>query len=239
MNSTMGTATPIPVWRSLLVIVLVGVTVWACLFATPEAGKSEAAISMGLPDSVGAYQGVEQPVSESERVILPKDTEFAKKLYTDAGGSAINCQVVLAGAEKRSIHRPEVCLPAQGWTIKSGEVIPVKLSDGRTLDVMKLLIVRPISLPNGERREMKSIFCYWFVGKGTTTPHHIVRILKTSLDLLFHNVNHRWAYVIVSTVVLEDFSSRGQNEEQTMESLKGFISVLGPEILKKPDRTAD
>ena len=222
---------PLPIWRSLIVVGLAGLAVFACLFTTPRIGKSEAAIKMRLPDSLGSYWGTDQPVSESERVILPKDTEFAKKVYSNARGQSINCQIVLAGAEKRSIHRPEVCLPAQGWTIKSGEVIPVKLPDGRTLDVMKLLVSRPIALPNGDRRELTSIFCYWFVGKGTTTPYHIVRILKTSLDLLLHNVNHRWAYVIVSSPVLAGLSAGGENEEQSLETIKSFISELAPQIM--------
>jgi len=231
MTSPPSSPSAIPIWRSLIVVAVAGVAVYACLFTTPHIGKSEAAIKMSLPDSLGSYWGTDQPVSESEHVILPKDTEFAKKLYTNARGQAINCQIVLAGAEKRSIHRPEVCLPAQGWTIKSGEVIPVKLPDGRTLDVMKLLVSRPIALPNGDRRELTSIFCYWFVGKGTTTPYHMVRILKTSLDLLLHNVNHRWAYVIVSCPVLAGLSAGGENEEQTLEAIKSFISELAPQIM--------
>ena len=231
MNASLAPSSPLPLWRSLLVVALAGLTVCACLLTTPQIGKSEAAIRMNLPLFVGSYQGTDQPVSDSERAILPKDTEFAKKSYTDASGKSINCQVVLAGAEKRSIHRPEVCLPAQGWTIKSGGVVPVKLSDGRTLDVMKLLIARPIVLPNGERRELTSIFCYWFVGKGTTTPYHFVRIFKTSLDLLLHNVNHRWAYVIVSSPVLAGLSAGGESEEQTSQSIQSFISELAPQIV--------
>ena len=232
-NSTHSTS----LWRSLTVVALGGITVWACLFAAPSAIKSDAAIKMALPDTVGSYQGTEQPISASERAILPKDTEFAKKSYSEAGKQAINCQIVWAGAEKRSIHRPEICLPAQGWTIKSGEVVHVKLSDGRSLDVMKLIIVRPIIAPNGGQRELTSVFCYWFVGKGTTTPHHLVRILKTNFDMLLHNINHRWAYVIVSTTVPQDVSSHSNNEQRTLEDIRGFISDLGPQIM--PSESAD
>lgn len=225
----------IPVWRSLVVVALVGSAVAFSLYGTPEAGVSEAAVNMDLPDRIGPYVGSDQPVSESELAILPKDTEFAKKLYAD-GANDIHCQIVLAGAEKRSIHRPEVCLPGQGWTVKSGQVVPVRLADGRTLDVMQLTIGRPVVLPDGSKRELTSLFFYWFVGKGTTTPHHMVRILKTNMDMLLHNVNHRWAYVIVSSPVWEGFRPDGMSEAETRTKLTEFISQLAPHILVEKEK---
>ncbi len=135
----------IPVWRGVVIVLLAAGTVAACLWGSPPAKKSEPGVVMELPGSLTGLWGSDQPVSESEKVILPADTEFAKKIYSDGLGNDIHCQIVLAGAEKRSIHRPEVCLPAQGWTIKSGEVVPVKLADGKTLEVMKLTVVRPVA----------------------------------------------------------------------------------------------
>lgn len=229
----------IPIWRSLVVIALTAVAIAACLWAAPPASKSEAGIEMILPDSVARFSGTDQKISESERVILPEDTEFAKKHYADDGGNGISCQIVLAGAEKRSIHRPEVCLPAQGWILQTGEVIPIELANGAKLDVMKLIISKRISLADGNQRELTSLFVYWFVGKETTTPSHIVRVLRTNLDMLLHNTNHRWAYVIVSAPVLEGFAPQGKNIEQTLAMLKGFIAELAPQILKPGVQFAD
>lgn len=218
--------------RGLVVLALAGATAAACLWQSPDASRSEAGINMNLPASVNGFTGIDQKVSESELAILPEDTEFAKKLYSNAGGDKINCQIVLAGGEKRSIHRPEVCLPAQGWSVKTGEVIPITLADGRRLDVMLLNIVRKVSLPDGQSRELTSLFLYWFVGKDTTTPHHLVRVLKTNVDMLLHNTNHRWAYVIISAPVLEGITPQGKNAEQTLAMLKNFIAGLAPEIMK-------
>ena len=188
---------------------------------------------MELPGTLVGLWGSDQPVSEAEKVILPADTEFAKKFYSDGLGSDIHCQIVLAGSEKRSIHRPEVCLPAQGWTIKSGEVVPVKLADVKTLEVMKLIVSRPVTLNNGAQRELTSVFCYWFIGKNATTPHHFVRVLKTNLDMLLHNTNHRWAYVIVNAPVLEGFVSGGKNLQQTTDRLEAAIAELAPQIMRE------
>jgi Protein of unknown function (DUF3485) len=224
----------IPVWRSFVVIALAGLTIGACLWVAPAASKSESGIEMNLPRSVQGFWGANQEVSESERVILPKDTEFAKKLYTDESGKNIKCQIVLAGAEKRSIHRPEICLPAQGWTLQTGEVIPIGLANGKTLEVMKLVISKRIALADGKQRELTSLFLYWFVGKESTTPYNLVRVLRTNLDMLLHNTNHRWAYVIVSAPVLEGIEPGAKDSEDTLAMLKDFIAELAPQILK-PD----
>lgn len=229
-----GKKRAIPIWRGLVIVLLAAVTVIACLWGTPPATKSEPGVAMELPGSLIGLWGSDQPVSESEKVILPADTEFAKKIYSDGMGNDIHCQIVLAGAEKRSIHRPEVCLPAQGWTIKSGEVVPVKLADGRTLEVMKLTVVRPVTLNNGTQRDLTSVFCYWFIGKHATTPHHFVRVLKTNLDMLLHNTNHRWAYVIVNAPVLEGFVPGGKDLQQTTARVEAAIAELGPQIM--PER---
>jgi len=191
----------------------------------------ESGVNMKLPERVGAFTGTEAGVSESERVILPTDTEFAKMLYASVGGQQINCQVVLSGGEKRSIHRPETCLPAQGWTKKSSQVIPVKLDDGRTLEVMKLVISRPVEVQPGVRKELTSLFLYWFIGKDITTPHHWYRIFHTDWDRVVHGVSHRWAYVIISAPVLDGFVPGGKNQEQTLEMITEFIGEIGPEIM--------
>jgi EpsI family protein len=226
-----GLPSGIPFWRTAVVLALVGLAAAACFWGSPTVGLSESGVNMHLPEKVGGYTGKELPVSESEIAILPSDTEFAKKLYSDGRGEEIQCQIVLAGAEKRSLHRPEVCLTGQGWTLKSGEVVTIPLANGKSLDVMKLFIGRPIRLPNGEQKEITSIYLYWFVGKNSTTPYHFVRILKTNLDMLLHNVNHRWAYIIVSTPVLEGFSPNGRTAGETDKALREFIAQLAPTIM--------
>jgi hypothetical protein len=231
VETTSAPAQSLPVWRIAAIAGLAAATAAACLWITPETAKSEPGIKMELPNTVGKLWGTEQPISESEKAILPEDTGFAKKLYSDGLGNDIHCQIVLAGAEKRSIHRPEICLPGQGWTVKSGEVIPVELGNGRTLRVMKLTVARPVTLQNGEQRELTNLFCYWFVGKDTTTPHHLSRVVKTNLDMLLHNTNHRWAYVIVSSPVLRGFVPGGKDTAETLAGIKKFIAELAPQIM--------
>jgi hypothetical protein len=228
----------VPMWRGLVVLALALVTVAACLWGSPPPSRSEAGIDMNLPASLNGFAGADQEVSKSELAILPGDTEFAKKLYSNQRGDQISCQIVLSGSEKRSIHRPEVCLPAQGWSLKSGEVIQIMMANGGNLEVMKLHIAKRISLPGGQQRELTTLFLYWFVGRDATTPHHLVRVLRTNLDMLVRNTNHRWAYVIVSAPVLEGVAPQGKNAEETLLMLKEFIACLAPEIMKSDARPA-
>jgi hypothetical protein len=138
---------------------------------------------------------------------------------------------VLAGGEKRSIHRPEVCLPGQGWTINSSEVVPVTLSTGTKLQVMKLVLEREVQASAKERIKIKSLFLYWFVGKGVTTPKHETRVFLTSWDRVVHNLNHRWAYVIVNSMVTEGLAPGGLNEEETLRMLKAFTAEMAPKFM--------
>lgn len=229
-------------WRPILlrgaaVVVLGAVTYFLCR-STPEANApSEAGLVLRLPSILGDFAGTSVDVSTAEKTLLPTDTQFARTVYHNFANDEVNCEIVLSGGEKRSIHRPEICLPAQGWNKKGGEVITVKLKDGRTLRAMKLTIGKLVETKPGERKELTAIFIYWFVGKGITTPYHWYRILHTDLDRVLYNINHRWAYVIVSAPVLEGFTANGKNAEETQAMLEKFIAQVAPEILK-PDTDA-
>jgi hypothetical protein len=196
---------------------------------SPAEVSPQPGVSMELPAYLLGMPGQEQEVSEGERVILPADTEFAKKNYTDSFGNLINCQIVLSGADRRSIHRPEICLPAQGWTQKSGRPLDVELEDGSSIRVMMLDLVREIDF-EGERRALDMIFLYWFVGNDLVTHDHLNRILRTNFDLLLHNRVHRWAYIIVSAPVLRGFTPGGLDQKETLDLLKQAVRELVPRI---------
>lgn len=220
----------IPWWRSVVLAALAATVILLSNESAPPDITPEAGVTMDLPTLLGEWWGSDQPVSPSELAMLPADTQFAKKIYQDFGGDTVTAQIVLSGGEKRSIHRPEICLPAQGWTIGSGEVIPITLSNGHTLDVMKLTLTRQIEVAPGENRTMKTYFLYWFVGKDTTTPYHWVRLLKTNWDMVTQKRQHRWAYVIASASVLEGFKHGAKTDAQTLDMLKNFIGQIVPKF---------
>ncbi|HUJ11551.1 MAG TPA: EpsI family protein [Verrucomicrobiae bacterium] len=185
-----------------------------------------------LVDKVADWTGGElQGLSDQEKKILPADTEGARRLFTDKEGHEVFCSIVLAGRDVTSIHRPELCLPGQGWTIQNEQVqqVPVATAHGGILDVMRINATRSIPLANGETGRYRAIFVYWFVGKNRTTPYHWQRIFWTSLDRVFYNTNHRWAYILISMPNIDAVGS----VEETMKIISGFVQDIYPTLIAR------
>src|SRR4051794_1226579 len=90
-----------------------------------------AAIQSVLPDFIGEWYGSDQPVMQVEKDALGPDTQFVRKLYTNGKGDQIFVSIVFSGPDmSTSIHRPERCLPAQGWTIADTMVKKIPLEKG-------------------------------------------------------------------------------------------------------------
>jgi len=222
----------IPLWRALVVLALGAATAWVVRQGAEINTTNEAGVIPELPAVVGGYTGAIAEVSEGERELLPLDTVFAKRSYTSFFGDELSCQIVLSGGEKRSIHRPEICLPGQGWSIQGGSPLAVPLADGRQFRVMHLTLARPIQVGPEETKTLNSHFLYWFVGRDRVTPLHYERVMLTSWDRVFHNTNHRWAYVIVSSPVWKGFRPAGKDSDATLSMLKEFVRDLAPYIHK-------
>jgi len=224
--------------KLLAVAALVGGTLWLSTNASELNTVAEPGVEMSLPRQIGNFYGTEEEASDAERKILPGDTEILRMRYENIKGDSITASIVLSGGEKRSIHRPEICLPAQGWTIGSGNVIPVPLASGKTMDVMQLNLSRPVETQPGVFHQIRSQFMYWFVGKDITTADHKVRIFKTSWDRVFHKTNHRWAYVLVSALVEDSIRPGGRNSEETTKMMKDFIREIVPAFQKSEMKVA-
>ncbi len=219
-------------WRLVALILAVALTAGASIQGNRNLKPSGQGVIMELPYEIGDYWGVETEVSAAEKVILPRDTGFARKIYSTIENENILCSIVLSGSEKRSIHRPEVCLPAQGWTIVEKEVVPIKLSNGHVIRVTLLTLHQTVRRNDGLPHTISSLFAYWFVGENRLTHSHWERVFVTSWDRVFDKINHRWAYVIVSMPVTATFQPRGRDKAQTLEEMKKFISLAAPKFLK-------
>lgn len=218
--------TVFPLWRSLVALLFVTVAAGAVYLTREANGISEAGVNMVLPESVGSYLGFDRAISESERQFLPKDTEFAKKGYVGTGPTEIACEIVLSGAQRNSIHRPQVCLVGQGWTIVDEKPLPILLANQRTQRVRQLTLTR---VEDGKK--IDGYFLYWFVGKDATTDDHFERVLLTSWDRVTRGTNHRWAYVIVSGIMPKAGDSEEARKE-LLDHLTSFTRDIIPLIQK-------
>lgn len=228
--------------RALLILVLAASTCLSCWYSPPPRGGKEAGVVMRLPPRVGLLLGTSRPPDKTELDVLPTDTEFAKMTYvTDTRDplerDIAHVSVVLSGAESRSIHRPEVCLTGQGWTITSARVVPVEISSGRTLLVKDLAISGTFPASNGEAKQVQAHYVYWFTGTDVTTPSHFTRLWRSTWDAVLHNVNHRWAYSSVMACVTENLDpamsgERRRTDEETRRLISYLIQQLVPQFQK-------
>ncbi len=189
-----------------------------------------------LPAACGSWTGGEQSgLSKVERDILPQDTQGARRLYRHESGKQLYCSIVLAGRDVTSIHRPEMCLPAQGWKIESEyvEQVPITSAKKGKLDVMRMNTVREREVAPGQRMRLHGVFAYWFVGKDRVTPHHLERIFWTTKDRVLHGTNHRWAYILIHTIIdpAEQHRAPQASADEAMDVVAGFIRDLYPELM--------
>jgi hypothetical protein len=201
---------------------------------TPVAESApESGVVMSLPDRVDDFQGTPIAPSEGELMVLPKDTEIVRKEYANSSGSRIMASIVLSGGAKQSIHRPEVCLPAQGWSVLSAEPLEINPLVSKPFRVMDLRLTREVQMAPGDRRNLQAHYFYWFIGKDIVTPFHYIRLFHNSWDRAFRRVNHRWAYAIVMSVVTEGFMPAGKNGPETVQMLKEFTAEIAPTFMRK------
>ena len=206
------------------------------IFLLPPTSKtSPAGIAMTLPSVVGTWFGDDAAVTEKERAILAKDTQFVRKVYKSPDGDQIFVSIVLSGDDMTtSIHRPERCLPAQGWQVRASSKRIIQLPDGKSFDVTRLQNAQTLETTDKRRVEVTNLNYYWFIGYENMTASHLTRTSIDIRDRILHGQTQRWAYVTVAANVTQGIWRPERNEEQTTEILEKFMQDLAPR-LQKPD----
>jgi EpsI family protein len=190
-------------------------------------------IELQLPEYVGEWYGLDVKVSDREIAILGADTEFSRKSYTNGRGDEIQVSIVLSGEDMNtSIHRPERCLPAQGWTISDKHTIRLPLSGLGTVPVTCLNNVRNIA-HDDKAISIHNVSYYWFAGHTDLTASHLDRTLIDIRDRITHGYNQRWAYITVSAVVTDNLKKFGRTEDETTRLIEDFIKRLAPVLHKE------
>ena len=223
---------PVFPWaRSLVVLAVTGLAAGLVYLGRDMNQDRQAGVKMELPDSIPGYLGFNEDPSFAELQSLPRDTEFAKKRYVGGGSADVNCEIVLSGAAKSSIHRPQICLVAQGWTIQQEQTVPITLEDGRSQNVRVLTVSR-----REEGKVYTGYVIYWYVGKDRTTEDNFRRILLNSWDRVVRRVNHRWAYVTISGFIPGD-GADSKSAKQLLADLVIFTREIIP-LIQRPDLNA-
>jgi EpsI family protein len=230
--------------RLALIFVVVAAGLCSAFFVPNRTGFQPVGVKMDLPESIGQWTGTKEKVTQAELDQLASDTTFARKVYSNAFGDHILVSIVLAGEDPdNSIHRPERCLPAQGWTIMDSRrvAIPLPKSPLGQIKATRLHNEQDFKDNHGQMHRVYNLNYYWFVGYNRLTPSHIERALLDIHDRVLRGYNQRWAYVTVASNITEGLTRFGRSEQDTDQMIQSLIRELLPRILKQsaPTSTAD
>ncbi|HVU09189.1 MAG TPA: exosortase-associated EpsI family protein [Verrucomicrobiae bacterium] len=192
-------------------------------------------MKIDLPTHVLDFISTNVPEPDVVSGYLPKDTSYAERIYFTPDGFQIQNTVILMGSDRTSIHRPEFCLPGQGFQINSKSTvnIPITSPHNYELPVTKWIISKSIKTTDGKQENISGLYVFWFVADNKQTTGIVPMQISMMRDQLLTGVLQRWAYVSYFTVCLP-----GQ-EDVTFERLKKLIAASVPEFQLAPGEKTD
>jgi hypothetical protein len=198
--------------------------------ATPIPGSVK--MDFDLPARVLDYTSTNEAQSQTVLDTLPKDTSYAQRLYMDTNGFWVNANVILMGMDRTSIHKPDFCLPGQGWNIDKRETVSLPIQGSRPyrLQVAKWTITNFIQNQDGHKEKVSGLYVFWFVANNEETDSHWQRIWWLTRDLLTKGTLQRWAYISYFAIC-----PPGQ-EDAAFARIEKLIAASVPEFQLPPDK---
>ena len=230
--------------RMSVFLAMVVVTITLCFVFSNPSTNPEAGVVVWLPKDIPGYDGEPGYMSDQERKWLPSDTTYLKMTYKEkameeslAAYRSLNVTLIVAGSDSRSLHRPQVCLRAQGWGIDKKELVELDTTGGE-LSVMNFHLSRVLKNEdgsvkrdeNGKKIIQRAFYCYWWVGPDDSTPYDETRVWKSVVNSIIKGQNERWAYPAVMVMVDERFPDKGAAEAK--ERAYQFIEEYAPVFQK-------
>ncbi len=185
------------------------------------------AMKIDLPAQVLDFTSTNVPEDDVVLNYLPKDTSFVERCYTPADNSpGIYATIILMGADRTSIHRPEYCLAGQGFTCDEKVVVNIPVGGPKPyqLPVAKWKVSRVVQQPDGQSVKISGVYVFWFVADNEHTTGNVQFQCYLVRDLLLKGVLQRWAYISYFAPCLP-----GQ-EDATFERTKKLIAASVPEF---------
>ena len=227
---------PSVLWPSAAAVVLCAGTLVLCSSITGQPVLSPPGVVMELPPSLGQAQGLELPMTQRERGGLAADITLSRYQYLSSDRSPVLATIVLSGESRRGLHRPDVCLPGQGWGITDRLPVVVPLPDDPGHEAMMLRVFRDVPRDDGTIVRVRGINLFWYEGYGgVRTADYYTHVFLTYLDSVFKNLNHRWALVSFFIQLPESGPSEtnGLDEARALEELRDFTGQFAPQILRR------
>ena len=189
-----------------------------------------------LPPKVLNYESEELEQAEIVTNTLPPDTSYGQRRYFNRAdpNDWLLMNVVLMGADRTSMHKPQYCLEGAGWRIDNDASLETKIPIERPhpyqLPVIKLVATRMGHDASGREVTLRGVYVYWFVADGALSGDMSgeQRMWESAKHLFQTGVLQRWAYVSCFSVCPPG------REDATFERMKTFIAASVPEFQLVP-----
>jgi hypothetical protein len=179
-----------------------------------------------IPETVSGWRSSNMPPTTVETKTLPEDTTISKRVYRAPDGFQALLTVVLMGKDRTSIHKPEYCLTAQGWSIV-GQTVETLRFGGTNSPVLPMRCFTTSAQfqdDAGRARRYSGVFLFWFVAEDKLTISHWARVRWITWELLRRGVLPRWAYVTCFATCPPGM------EQATIDRMKGLLAAAVPEF---------
>jgi EpsI family protein len=112
-----------------------------------------------FPVRVGEWRMVREDVFSQEIMAILRPTDYMSRDYVDAKGNRVTLYIGYHGGRKGDggIHSPRNCLPSAGWYTNSIGLVPVRLNDGRDIEIMDTVMSKGATTIS---------FYYWYQVRG-------------------------------------------------------------------------
>jgi EpsI family protein len=237
-------------WRTPLVVALMAILVaGGAAWLDTRQHESVAGVRLTeggdapaeLPSFLGTeWAGREAAVSAVEREMLPADTGYSRKNYVSVADlrRQVFVSVVLSGRDRTSIHRPEICLVGQGWTVSSRARQEFRVGE-EAVPATLLRIEHAAMDAKGASVTVRSLLAYFFVSDSGVVPTHAGMQWQDVLSRLRHLRAERWAYIVVQSVVNDgDEAAALARMQQVVAGVWPGIRVTGPAQANNPPQPA-
>jgi len=169
---------------------------------------------LDVPTAIGGYSrlGEDHAVDEEIRRMLQTSTILVRN-YTAPNGWPLQLTIVYAGATRRSLHFPQVCLVGQGWEIREQTTMPI----GFSFKAQRLVVVK------GAQRHA---VLYWFKVGDRLTGNYFINSWHWARDQL--------ATGAATSALVRLAAPIGNHDEETVFALlEDFATKFTPILMER------
>ncbi|MEZ7197777.1 exosortase C-terminal domain/associated protein EpsI [Pseudodesulfovibrio karagichevae] len=130
-----------------------------------------------FPVTVGEWRMVREDVFSPEIMAILRPTDYMSRDYVDGKGNRVTLYIGYHGGRQGDggIHSPRNCLPSAGWFTRSTELVPVRLDDGRDIEIVDTVMSKDAYTVS---------FYYWYQVRGRLLTSEYALKLSEMLNSL-------------------------------------------------------